>query len=307
MSTSNFPQARVHLAGGEGISPRDERPQDQDLAQLPAAEAIPRLLDEHGPRIHRLALRLCGHRDDAEELVQDIFLQAFRGWEGFQGKAAPTTWLYTIAARACQRKQRRRAGEPAQLESLAELLPSQQDRLVDPSAQEDPLDQHLRQEARDAVEEAIAQLPADYRMPLVLKEIAELPLSAVASILDLNENTVKTRLRRARLKLREALQARLADELPYAEALADSPEGNQGSPSTVGPGTATLCFDLLQGKMEALDQDLPFEVPPEELCQRCRAVFSTLDLARDVCRELGEGKLPAALRRRLRQRMDSAE
>ena len=67
-----------------------------------ARDAVARLLEEHGPRIFALAQRLCGNRADAEDLVQDVFLQASRKWHTFRGEADPGPWLYSIAARSCK-------------------------------------------------------------------------------------------------------------------------------------------------------------------------------------------------------------
>ena len=60
-----------------------------------------------------------------------------------------------------------------------------------------------------------------------------------------------------------------------------------------------MCLDLLKAKQEALDRGVAFPVPPEEMCERCQALFATLDLGRDTCRRLGQGELPAALRREM--------
>src|SRR5687768_715039 len=159
------------------------------------------------PRLFRVALRMCGSPDDAEDLVQDTLLQGFRKWPQFEGRSEPTTWLYTIAARLCQRRRRRRAGEPRRMESLSELLPSADDPtpLLGVSPGESPLQEHARREAEQTVAEALTRIPSHYRLPLVLADIAELSTPEVARILGLKEATVKTRVHRARLALRRAL------------------------------------------------------------------------------------------------------
>ena len=249
------------------------------LAAQPAEIALPRLLDEHGGRLYHLALKLCGHPEDAEDLVQEIFLIAWRKWDQFQGESEPTTWLYTIAARACGRRRRKRAGEPRTIESLSELLPSAEEQIPDLAVVSGPLDDQLRREARAAVERAIASLPEHFRMPLVLKEIVELPIAQVAAILGLKEATVKTRVHRGRLLLRREL----ARTLPHHDAPPADP-------------SRRLCLDLLQAKQESLDRGVPFAVPQDELCMRCRSMFATLDLTREACELIGRGELPAALR-----------
>ena len=141
-------------------------------AGLSPEAAVSRLLDEHGGQLYRIGLRFCGNAADAEDLVQQTFLQAFRKWHQFKGDAAPTTWLYTIAARACERHQRRRVGQPARLESLDALLPSGDPKIVDlPAIGDSPLDSQVRREAQEAVERGIGTLPTKLRMALVLKDI----------------------------------------------------------------------------------------------------------------------------------------
>lgn len=256
---------------------------EEKWAGLPADEAIPRLLERHGGQLYRIGLRFCGNEADAEDLVQQTFLQAFRRWDQFKGEAAPTTWLYTIAARACERHRRRRSGEPQHLESIDDLLPSKERKVVDlPASDEGPLDAQLRREARDAVGRGIAKLPVKLRMALVLKDIVDLTVPEIARILGLKEATVKTRIHRARLTLRREL----ARKLPRKSA----PPPNHAK---------RVCLDLLKAKQEALDHGAPFPVPQQEVCERCRALFATLDLGRDTCQELGRGELPRRLRKML--------
>ncbi|MEO1085916.1 MAG: RNA polymerase sigma factor [Acidobacteriota bacterium] len=262
---------------------------DPHLAQRPAEEALPLLLEAHGGRLYGLSLKLCGHADDAEDLVQEIFLIALRKWHQFKGDASPTTWLYTIAARACRRRRRKRAGEPRTLESLSDLLPSAEDQIPDLDVLADPLDEQLRRETREAVERAIAALPEHFRMPLVLKEIVELPMADIAAILGLKEATVKTRVHRGRLRLRREL----ARTLPQQDA--PPPDHSR-----------RMCLDLLKAKQESLDRGVPFRVAQGDLCQRCRAMFATLDLAQDTCTRLGLDEMPDALRNALAEAFAAA-
>ena len=92
------------------------------------------------------------------------------------------------------------------------------------------------------------------------------PLSEVASILGVKEATIKTRVHRARLALRKTL----AEDLPRRDA--PHPDHSR-----------QVCLDLLGAKQEALDRGVDFPVPPEELCTRCKSLFSTLDLTYDAC------------------------
>lgn len=260
-----------------------------DLTSLSAEEAIPALLEEHGGKLFGLSLRLCGSREDAEELVQDIFFTAFQKWDQFEGRSEPTTWLYTIASRACMRKHRKRAGEPEHLQSIDEL--AAHDNMTVPvlaNAAEDPHRRRVQREVQEHVERALQSVPQDFRMALVLKDIAELSLAQVAAVLGIKEATAKTRVHRARLALRKAM----------AEAMPQRPVRDPEAPP--------VCQSLLLAKLDAIDRGVEFPLAPELLSDRCDAFFQTLDLTRDACRQIGSGDIPDALKRRVRVAVGAA-
>ena len=255
-------------------------PTTADLKDAAPAAAVEQLMASEGDRIYALGLRLCRDRSAAEDLAQETFLQAFRKWGQFEGRSEPSTWLYTIAGRICQRWGRRRSGEPQRLESLSELLPSGEATVAAlPAGDRSPLDRQLQGEAQARVDAALAGLPVKFRLPLVLKDIVELSSAQVAEILGIKEATVKTRVHRARLALRKAL----AESMPRR-------------PSPPPDHSRQVCLDLLEGKQEALDRGVDFPVAPEELCTRCRSLFATLDLTFDACQFLGDVELPDELR-----------
>lgn len=242
------------------------------------------------PRLYRIAMRMCGNPSDAEDLVQDTLLQAFRKWGQFEGRSAATTWLYTIAGRLCQRRHRRRAGEPARFTSLSELLPTETDPVLAlPAPDEGPLDRHIRKEAERAVSAALGQIPPHFRLPLVLADIAELSTAEIAAILGLKEATVKTRIHRARLLIRRVLLEHL--------------------PGTTAPPVdhdRQVCLELLRAKQEALDRHAAFPFSGAELCARCRSLFATLDLGQQVCGLLGQGEVPDSIRQMIRAQTSPA-
>ncbi len=239
---------------------------------------------ENMERVYRMGLGFCGNHADAQDLVQETMLRAYQNWDRFEGRADPKTWLYRIASRVCLRMRRRRAGQPSHIESLDEDPAFAEKTMVD-------LDALARQRESDAGEpagleqlrDAIAGLPAEFRVVLVLKEIAELSIEDVAKILGVKPQTVKTRLYRARMRLR----AQLAKNLPQ-------------KPGAQPAYSKRVCLDLLKAKQEALDRGVPFPVQESLLCDRCQSVFSTLDLAQDLCARLGDGPLPPEVRKLLR-------
>ena len=259
----------------KGVPLRGSHPNAGDFESV--AESV-------APRLYRIAMRMCRKPEDAEDLVQDTLLQGFRKWPQFEGRSEPSTWLYTIAARLCQRRHRRRSGEPLHLEPLSDLLPSASDPvLAIPAGGDDPLDEHVRREAERAVADALARLPEHFRLPLVLADIAELSTSEIAKILGLKEPTVKTRIHRARLMVRRVLLERLP-----------------ARPAPPPTHDRQVCLDLLRARQEALDRRAPFPFSSEELCARCHSLFATLELGRNVCGLLGTGELPESIRELIR-------
>jgi RNA polymerase sigma-70 factor (ECF subfamily) len=240
-------------------------------------KAVEQLVAEHGGQLYGIARKLCGDREDAEDLVQETFLQAYRKWRQFEGRAKPLTWLYTIASRACIRMHRKRAGEPERMASFEELLPFTDGALP---CIDNPLDEQIRREGIEQVQAAILELPVEFRLPLVLKDIVGLSLAEIAAILDIKEATVKTRVHRARLKVRRGLEAVMVPrDLPPAAY------------------DRQVCLDLLEAKQEALDHGVPMS--EKVVCDRCRAVFASLDLGQQLCARLGEGEMPAEVRARI--------
>lgn len=258
-----------------------------DLAGTPADQAIPRLLEAHGDQIYGLGLRLCDDPEKARDLVQETFIRALRSWDGYDGRAKPSTWLYTIATRACRRLERRRAGQPRHMKPLEKLLPSGETTVVDvPDDGQTPLEWAERQDVIEAVRRAVDSLPLDFRLPLVLKEMEGLSVDEVATVLGVKASTVKTRLHRGRLKLRQEL----------SRPLPQRPTTRTGPPDEG-------CLDLLWAKQEAMDRGVEFPIPPDHLCERCRSVFATLDLGRDVCQRMGGAPLPDVVKAAIRRRV----
>jgi RNA polymerase sigma-70 factor (ECF subfamily) len=261
----------------------------EPLASEPADVAIPRLFEEHGGLLLALGRRFCGNDEDARDLVQEVLLSAWKSWDRFDGRSQAKTWLYTIAARACQRRHRKRAGEPDHMASLDDLLPGREAHSPDlRSPDDDAFQLQVKRETREAVEAAISRLPFDFRITLVLKDIVELSVADVARILDIKPATVKTRVHRARLQLREQL----------CERFPDCPSPAPGQP-------AQVCYDLLRAKLDALDRGVELEITDPDLCGRCAAVFHQLDLAKEACGEIFSGPVPPDLLASVRQALDS--
>jgi RNA polymerase sigma-70 factor (ECF subfamily) len=179
------------------------------------SDALEVLMSRHASRVYRVALGITRSSADAEEVVQDVFLQIVHKGAGFEGRAALGSWIYRITTNVSLNKRR---GKRRELEtSLEDLLPRYKadghregDRaflLADWSSMPDR--ELLAGESRRILEEALDRLPDHYRAVLVLKDVEELSSEEVAEAVGDSVAAVKTRLHRARMALREQLTRRL--------------------------------------------------------------------------------------------------
>jgi RNA polymerase sigma-70 factor (ECF subfamily) len=186
------------------------KPKDRSLLPARTSKTFDSLYRDHVDLMYRFANRLCGETEAAKDLVQETFLNAYRGFKKFRGDAQISTWLYTIASRACLRMRRRRKGEPDRELSLDEFIPTSDGefRLQIPVEGLSPEEALQNKELRQALDDAINKLPKKYRMVLVLRDMEGLSAKEVGTIMGLNERAVKSRLHRARLFVRRELSAR---------------------------------------------------------------------------------------------------
>ncbi len=177
-----------------------------------------KLYRDHVDLMYRFANRLCGESEAAKDLVQETFLNAYRGFKDFRGDAQVSTWLYTIASRACLRMRRRQKGAPECELSLEEFIPTSEGefRLQIPVDQLSPEEAFQNKELRQALDAAIDKLPKKYKMVLVLRDMEGLSAKEVGTIMGLNERAVKSRLHRARLFVRRELSARGITEATHS-------------------------------------------------------------------------------------------
>ncbi|MEY4942804.1 MAG: hypothetical protein RL254_985 [Planctomycetota bacterium] len=256
---------------------------------LPAdpRRAIAELVTRCGPMLHAVVLRLTHNRADADDVVQEAFLSAYKHWSEFRGESQPCTWLHSIAVRAALRRGRRESRRRDVAREYARAMPFMQSRLAAadfPSASLEA--RELRADARRRVDAAMRDVAEPFRSALVLKEIAGMSVDDVAMVLGVKAATVKTRLHRGRLLLRAAL-------------LSDRPR----TPVPAAVYDRATCMDLLRAKMEALDRGVDFPVQDDLVCERCRQVFASLDVGADACRSLRGRTMPAALRKSIEKAM----
>lgn len=175
-------------------------------------EAFDQLVSRYGESIFGFGMRVCGEREDARDVVQDTLLQAFRSLKDLEHPGALRSWLYRVASNACLMKRRRSKFAPQREVSLDDLMPGPDGPgpIEIPDASALPEDEARRAQVRAIVQEAITELPADYRIVLVLRDMEQLTTRETSSALDLPETTIKMRLHRARLMVRRQIEKRFA-------------------------------------------------------------------------------------------------
>lgn len=205
--------AHVHFTSADDAC---DRMSDAELASA-TRQGDPRafraIMTRSNPRLYKIARSIVRDDSEAEDVVQESYLRAFAGLAGFRGDSRLTTWLTRIVineARGRLRRRRPRVGvevlETAQ--ARGELATTPPLALL-----ETPEQQTARTQARRLIEAAIAELPVDFRLVFLLRDIEHCTVEETAAALGIPAQTVKTRLFRARRRLRNALCATLASTL----------------------------------------------------------------------------------------------
>jgi RNA polymerase sigma-70 factor (ECF subfamily) len=171
------------------------------LAQADDERAFGELVGRYESKVYRLGIKMLRNPQDAEDVLQDTFLRAYRGIKSFKGNSTFSTWIYRITANSALMRLRKKQLPTVSIEdsderdapiNIADWAPG-------------PVEQLLNQETREAMQDAIESLPAEFGQVFVLRDVEGLSNAEVAEILDLSVAAVKSRLHRARLKVRNRL------------------------------------------------------------------------------------------------------
>lgn len=174
--------------------------------------AFTELIEQHGDRVFNVCFRYLGNRQEAEDMAQEVFINAFKKIDGFAGDSKLSTWLYIIASNVSKNRIKRmvvrRQGAKSEFDeeigrnaaAAAVTAPSQPKR---------PDDYAEGQQLEKIMQQAIAELDEDHRMLIVLRDIEELSYDEIVAITGLAEGTIKSRLHRARLALRKKMMKRM--------------------------------------------------------------------------------------------------
>lgn len=163
-------------------------------------ESFDRLMLEHLSAAHRLAIRLAGDVDRAEELVQEAMLRASRSWSGFRGQSKFTTWLFQIVINVFRDQLRKKGADEAIGEDVRDARSME------------PREMASGRELGELVARHVSTLPPRQREVLVLVAYEEMPIAQVAAMLDISEQNVRTNLHLARQVLKKRLAVYLGEE-----------------------------------------------------------------------------------------------
>jgi len=170
-------------------------------AQQDDERAFGELIGRYETKVYSLAMKMLRNPEDAEDVLQETFVRAFRGLKAFRGNSTFSTWIYRITANSALMKLRKKQLPTVSIEdadereapiNIADWAPG-------------PVEQLLTKETQEAMADAIEALPAEFRQVFVLRDVEGHSNADVAEILDLSVAAVKSRLHRARLKVRNHL------------------------------------------------------------------------------------------------------
>lgn len=193
---------------------REKIPEDFSLTALRGGDRaeFARMVEAYSGVIYRLALRILENSQDAEDVLQETFLKAYRALPGFDGRSSLSTWLYRIATNEALMIIRKRKNLPVSIDETtdedADQPPTQ---IVDWCCM--PETELMSVEARAHMDKAIEALPHTLRTVFLLRDIEGLSTLETAEVLNLSEMAVKTRLSRARMRLRELLSEYFGDRM----------------------------------------------------------------------------------------------
>jgi RNA polymerase sigma-70 factor (ECF subfamily) len=170
------------------------------------ATAVADLSASYGAKIYQLAFRYLRNREDAEEVAQDVLLKVYQKIDAFRGDAALSSWIYRITFNAAM----------SRLREFKQNLPNAPEKAADEDtgltlrreiADVSPLadEEMLRGEMRQALVRALKDMPVLYRAPVILRDVQGLTTEEASAVLQVKEQTLKSRLHRGRLMLREQL------------------------------------------------------------------------------------------------------
>ena len=273
---------------------RPELSQAVRLLRTNTPEAVDQALALLQNTVFSFSMKLCGHREDAEDTMQEVLYRSLRHLARIEEPRALAVWLYTVTRNRCWRMRKTSSYAPRQTLSLDELVPTENElaRLLQDPA-DGPEQSAIVEEQIELLHQAVLRIPPQLRIVLILHDLEELPTEDVAQILNLKTGTVRVRLHRARLAVRREL-SRPPEPVPEAPPLPKRAKKSRRVPAA--------CRELFANLSEYLDERVEPRTCEEirhhiEGCPSCVAFLRDLRGAIDRCRAMDATCDPAVARR----------
>jgi RNA polymerase sigma-70 factor (ECF subfamily) len=263
------------------------------------AQSIERALALLQNTVFSFSMRVCGHREDAEDTMQEVLLKSVSQLPKFDSHEALLVWLYKVAKSRCLMNRRKSKFAPAHELSLEELMPDRRElEQLTADGRVNPEAFTIRSEEASRLREAVQKLPAQYRIVLVLRDMEGLSDDEVAEITGVRAGTVRVRLHRARLFVRKQLMRTWMAEGGKKVHVRQRPHVESR------PFQCKAMFAELSDYLdEKLDDSLCGELERHMSgCQPCQAFVATLKATIEQCRSLG-GECPPREAGKLRQEL----
>ncbi|MGA3081994.1 MAG: sigma-70 family RNA polymerase sigma factor [Terracidiphilus sp.] len=270
---------------------RPELIQAVDLLRRNTPEAVEEAIGLLQNTVYSFSMKVCGHREDAEDTMQEVFSRSLGHLAKIQNPQALAVWLYTVTRNRCWRMRRKPAHAPGQTFSLDELMPDAAElgRLLQDAA-ESPEGNLLHAEQHHLLHQAVLRIPVQLRIVLVLHDMEELTTEQIAQILDMQPGTVRVRLHRARLSVRKEMSRALRGRAEQAGR--GRPSGKEARSTAAKRGKRpAACRELFANLSEYLDGRVEPRTCDQmrahiDACPACVAFLRDLRGAVDRCRSL---------------------
>lgn len=261
-----------------------------DLLQRNTPDSVSEAIGLLQNAVYSFSMKVCGHREDAEDTAQEVLLRSLKHISKLQEPAGLAAYLYTVARNRCSRMRGRVQDSASRSVSLEELMPEEWEiRQLLLESSESPENSALAGEQRNLLHRAVLSIPPQLRLVLVLHDMEELSTGQVAQILNLKEGTVRVRLHRSRLALRKEMFLALK-----GGRVTGSDEGRHAGRASIGGKPKRKpqeCRKLFASLSEYLDGRVdPTKAEAMkghiEKCPACVVFLRDLRAAIDRCRVL---------------------
>ena len=260
---------------------RPELIKASELLRQHSAESIEKAIGLLQDTVFSFSMKMCGHREDAEDTMQDVLFGSLKYLTNLQEPGELAAWLYTVTRNRCRRMRRKHPGFDGKHVSLDELMPDEEElRLLMQAPKEGPEHDFLRNEQHALLHTAVLRLPTALRLVLVLHDMEDLSSEEVTRILGVQVGTVRVRLHRARLAVRKEM-TRVLKGLP-------EPSPIKGKSLARRPKECRELFANLSEYIDARMEPSSCEQMRAhiESCPACVAFLTDLRAAIDRCRTL---------------------